>query len=154
LAGLERFLCGAGFDRGPWLVVDFGAGIAAWFGLPRAGYWTGLILTCIAIALAPKSPWRGRDSYPHITQAVFALFLLVAAGCLTVWGRSAVVGQEPVARPLSGAFTGRILEVEEQPALERTRLVLAMRERGSGRVIKVRVNRPESLHSAQVSPGS
>nr|WP_308421007.1 ComEC/Rec2 family competence protein [Novosphingobium endophyticum] len=154
LAGIERFLCNAGFDRGPWLVVAFGTGIAAWFGLPHAGYWTWLILGCLGLGMIAKSPWRGRDGFSHLRQAIFALFLLVAAGCLTVWARSAIVGQEPIAGPLSGTFKGSVLEVEEQPALERTRLVLAMREPGSARAIKVRVNVPEGFHSENVAPGA
>lgn len=153
LARLERFLCEAGFDRGPWLVVAFGTGIAAWFGLPDHRYWLALCFGCLVLALVVKLPGRMQERFPHLIQAVFAVFLLVAAGCLLVWVRSALVGAEPIERPLSGTFTARVLAVEEQPALERSRLMLALREPGSGRAIKVRVNLPDKLQSPQVASG-
>jgi competence protein ComEC len=153
LARLERFLCDAAFDRGPWLVVAFGAGIAAWFGLPDHRYWLGLCLGCLLLALIAKLPGRMQERFPRLTQAVFAVSLLVGVGCLLVWVRSALVGAEPIERPLSGTFTARVLEVEEQPALERSRLMLALRDPGSGRAIKVRVNVPDKLQSPQVASG-
>ena len=153
LARLERFLCNAGFDRGPWLVVAFGAGISAWFGLPDHRYWIAFCLCCLVVALFAKLPGRSKDRFPRLLQAVFAISMLVAAGCLLVWVRSALVGAEPVARPLYGTFTAKVLEVEEQPALERSRLMLAMREPGSGRAIKVRVNLPNRLESPEVASG-
>lgn len=154
LALVERFLCSAGFDRGPWLVVAFGAGIAAWFALPSIGYWVWLSLVCLGLAVAVKSLWRDRGRFPHLTQAIFAVLLLVAAGCLTVWARSAIVGQAAITRPLSGTFTGKVLEVEEQPALDRTRLILVIREPVSERAIKVRVNAGNGIVSRNVAPGA
>lgn len=154
LAAVERFLSNAGFDRAPWLAVAFGAGVSAWFWLPGTGYWICLSLVCFAIAGLAKSPWRGRERVPHLIQAVFALSLLLAAGCLIAWGRSAAVGEEPISRPVSGSFKGKVLEIEEQPALERTRLVLAMRDPISQRAIRVRVNAPHAFHSGDVESGA
>lgn len=153
LAAVERFLSDAGFDRGPWLVVAFGAGIAAWLALPDSRYWTGLCIACLIAAGLALRWTHGRERFPYLIQAVFALSLLVAAGCLIIWARSVLVGQPAIARPLAGTFTGRILHVEEQPALQRSRLALAMREPGSGRAIKVRVNFPAELPSADLVPG-
>lgn len=153
LAVVERFLCSAGFDRGPWLVVAFGAGIAAWFALPSSGYWIWLSLGSLGLAALVKSPWRGRDRFPYLIQAVFILSILIPAGCLTVWARSATVGQAPIARPLSGTFAGKVLKVEEQPALERTRLVVALREPLSQRAIKARLNVANDVLPMGVAPG-
>lgn len=71
--------------------------------------------------------------------------LCLALGCLTAWGRSTLVGTPPIPRPISGTFVGRVLGVEELPALDQSRLVLAMREPSTGRAIKVRVNLPDDL---------
>ena len=154
LALVERFLCSAGFDRGPWLVVAFGAGIAAWFALPGPGYWIWLSLGCLTLAGAVKSPWRDRARFPHTIQAFSAVTLLIAAGCLTVWARSETVGQAPITRPLFGAFAAKVLKVEEQPALQRTRLTVALREPVSQRAIKVRLNVPNSLFSKDIAAGA
>lgn len=142
LARVERFLSHTGFDRGPWLVVAFGIGVIAWFWLPSPAWWTGLLTGCVAICAIACAPFPGRDVHPYLSRAILVLPLLVAAGCLTVWARSGIAGAEPIARPVSGTFTGRVLAVEPQPALGRDRLVLAMREPDTGRAIKVRVNVP------------
>ncbi len=67
---------------------------------------------------------------------------MLALGCLLVWTRSEVVGAEPIAAPLYGDFTGRVVSVEAQPALSRQRLVVVMRAPGTTRAIKVRLNLP------------
>jgi competence protein ComEC len=154
LAGVERFLCAAGFDRGPWLTVAFGAGIAAWFGLPGPAFWIALCAGCAGLALLAGRNGRAGRRFPHLQRAIVAVSLLVAAGCLLVWARSAVVGAEPVQRPLSGTFAGRVLEVEEQPAFERMRFVIAMREPRTNRAIKARINVPDRLASAGVGQGA
>ena len=147
LAGLERFLSSSGFDRAPWLAVAFGAGIAAWFALPSPPWWTGWCAAWLGFAGAAGTGealgW-GRERYPYLLRAAWAVPLLLAAGCLAVWARSAVAGETPVERPLAGTFTARVLTREEQPALARSRLVVALREPGSGRAIRVRVNVPDA----------
>ena len=135
-------------------MVAFGAGIAAWFGLPSPGYWIWLIAACLGLAGMMKLPWRGGDRFPHVIQAVFAVSLLIAAGCLTIWARSATIGQAPIARPLSGSFAGKVLKVEEQPALRRTRLIVAMREPVSQRAIKARLNAADGVLSRDIAPGA
>ncbi len=79
--------------------------------------------------------------------------LLVAGGCLAVWTRSEIVGELPLARPIAGTFTAKVLDIQPQPALERDRLILAMREPGSGRAIKVRVNVPGAGIVSRVNVG-
>lgn len=142
LGALERFLSVAGFDRGPWLVIAFGAGVAAWFGLAGPAGWIALCLGCASIATLASVRWPGAVNYPYLIKGLGAVSLLVMAGCLIVWARSVIVGQVPIARPVAGTFTARVLSIEEQPALERDRLVLALREPETGRAIRVRVNVP------------
>lgn len=154
LAGGERFLFDAGFDRGPWLVVAFGAGIVAWFALPSPPWWAGwclanALLSVGGLVLSTLSP-----RYPHVFRALFVVPLLLLAGCLTVWARSGLAGEAPLDRPAAGEFTASVLAREEQPALGRDRLVLAMREPGSGRAIRVRVNVPDGSGADMVGPGA
>jgi competence protein ComEC len=75
------------------------------------------------------------------------------AGCLAIWARSTVVGEQPLDHPGAGTFAARVLEIEPQPALDRDRLILAMREPATGRAIKVRVNVPGKNLAARVGIG-
>lgn len=142
LDGADHFLEQAGFDRGPWLAVALAAGIAAWFALPGPLAWVIALSGALVAALAAIAAWRGNHARARLQQAVSVLALVFAAGLALVWLRSELVGVPPIERPLSGTFQGRILQRIEQPAEERLRLVMAMREPESGRAIKVRVNVP------------
>lgn len=142
LGTLERFLSSAGFDRGPWLAVAFGAGVAAWFGLAGPAQWMALAAACLSLAAVTFAPWNAWGNLPYLRKVMLVLPLLVLAGCLAVWLRSGVVGTPAIDGPVAGTFAARVLSVEQQPALERERLVLAMREPETGRAIRVRVNVP------------
>lgn len=120
--------------------MAFATGIVAWFALPSAVWWLGLCASCMVLAAVGIAPWRGREACPHVLRALLVLPLLVMAGCLAVWARSTIVGEAPLARPIAGIFTASVLEIQPQPALQRDRLILAMREPGTGRAIKVRLN--------------
>ncbi|AIT78861.1 ComEC/Rec2 family competence protein [Novosphingobium pentaromativorans] len=154
LAALERFLSQAGFDRGPWLVVAFAAGIGTWFGLPGPLYWSAFAGGAIAIAALAGWVWPDRERFAQLRLAICAVFLMFSAGCLTVWAKSVLAGQEAIERPISGVFLGKVLGVDEQPALERVRWIVAAREPDSGVPIKVRVNVPADPDAAPVSPGA
>jgi competence protein ComEC len=138
----EAFLEHAGFDRGPWLVVAFAAGIAAWFVLAGPFAWLLALALAAIVALGALALWRGVDHRGRLMQACVVLALAFALGVALIWARSALMGQPGIERPLSGTFTGRVLEREEQPAEGRVRLTMAMREPESGRAIKVRINVP------------
>ncbi|MGH6786244.1 MAG: ComEC/Rec2 family competence protein [Novosphingobium sp.] len=138
----ERFLAAAGFDRAPWLAVAFAAGIGAWFALPDAPRWLALLALCGGAAAGAYALPQGAERWPYLRQAVAALTLAVALGCGAVWAKSALVGTPAIARPLVTELTATVLTREEQPAEARVRLVLAMREPGTGRAIRVRVNLP------------
>lgn len=142
LARVEQFLERRGFDRAPWLVVAFGAGIAAWFLLDNRWEWLGMLATCGALALAALAGLRSDGRIPYMRLAVVALAAMIAAGCLLVWGKSALVGTSPIARPLVTVLTGTVIDRIEQPAEGRVRLLLATREPETGRAIRVRVNLP------------
>jgi len=138
----DAFLARAGFDRGPWLVVAFAAGIAAWFALGGPGEWLAAIGAALLLVVGAPALWRGKEQRAHLVTACVAIGLLVAAGLAIIWTRSALIGAEAIERPTSAQLVGRVLDRIEQPAEDRIRLVLAARDPESARPIKVRVNVP------------
>ncbi len=139
---IDAFLDASGFDRGPWLAVAFSAGIGAWFVLGTAAEWLFAMLAGFMGGMAALALWRTDDRRAHLRMAIFAMGLAFSLGVAVVWAKSSLVGTEPIARPVAGEFDARVLERIEQPAEGRVRLVLATREPGTGRAIKVRVNLP------------
>ncbi len=152
--GLEGFLDRAAHDRGPWLVVAFAAGIAAWFRLPDSVAWLQAIAVSGAAATIGWLHWRGRDGRALLRLAALTLGLSVVLGIGLIWTRSEVVSTAPIARPVIGLIEGRILMREEQPAEDRVRLTLAMREAETGRAIKVRVNLPLAQNRIELVEGA
>eukprot|EP00913_Durusdinium_trenchii_P015286 g14347.t1 len=151
-AASERFLSASGFDRGPWLVVAFAAGIASWFVLGAPWQWgmaigAGLLLSLTGIAI-----WRDNDA-PHLRAACFALGLMFAAGVAVIWLRSDAVGAEAYERPSVQTLQGYVLERENRPAEDRVRLTLAVRDAETGEARKVRINVPLENAAANMSEG-
>ncbi len=150
LDAAERFLAEAGFDRAPWLAVVFAGGIVTWFVLPLPGHWLAAMAGGAGAALAARVAWppdgAADESRANLRLAVIACGLLFALGVGTVWARSAMVGAQPIARPVVALIEGRVLAREDQPAEGRLRLTLATRlsEEGAGAEAarKVRVNVP------------
>lgn len=138
----EEFLSKAGFDRGPWLTVAFAAGIAAWFVLKSPWQWSAGIGLALLVSIGALAAWKEDTSRPHIRSAVVALGLMFATGVAVIWLRSTVVGAEPIERPMVLPIQGYVLERENQPALGRIRLTVAIRDAAAGRAIKVRANVP------------
>ncbi len=146
LDAAERFLGDAGFDRAPWLAVIFAAGIITWFVLPGPWQWCGALAGGGALAAAALLVWRpgslADETRANLRLAIITCGLIFAFGIATVWTRSALVGAEPIARPMVVMIDGKVLEREDQPAEERLRLTLAMRDAETGTARKVRVNVP------------
>lgn len=140
LASVEQFLVHAGFDRAPWLVVGFAAGIAGWFALPGAWHWLALLAGALAVALGAQAGLRADGRFPYLRQSLATLALMVAMGCAMVWGKSALIGTPAMARPGIAVLNGRVLERDERPAEQRVRLLLATHDPASGQAIRVRVN--------------
>ena len=154
LEQIERFLADAGVEQGPWAVAAFAAGIAAWFALANDWQWLGLIGLGLGIALAALALFRSEGRYPHLRRAVVVVGVAIAVGCALVWAKSALVGAVPIARPTVAVIEGKVLSREEQPAEDRVRLMLATREPGSGRAIKVRLNLPLEKDRAELRDGA
>ncbi len=146
LDAAERFLGEAGFDRAPWLAVVFALGITAWFALPELWQWCAATVGGVGAALGALALWppgsAADERRANLRLAVVACGLVFALGVGVVWARSAIVGAEPIARPVVTLLEGRVLEREDQPADERIRLTLAVRDAETGTARKVRVNVP------------
>ncbi|MEL7444991.1 MAG: ComEC/Rec2 family competence protein [Pseudomonadota bacterium] len=139
---IERFLGGAGFDRAPWLAVFFASGILAWFGLKTPWQWVAAIGAGLLVSLTALAIWRGRDDRMHVRQALTAIGIVFAIGVAVIWVRSELVGAEPIERPSVERVQGYVLEREDQPARDRVRVVLAIRDAETGTSRKIRVNIP------------
>ena len=150
----EQFLGMAGFERGPWLAVAFAGGIAAWFALANRGEWLTLLALCGAAALASLAGLRGDGRFPYLRQAMAGVSLLLGAGCLVVWAKSELAGARPIERPLVAEIGGVVLDREPRPAEGRVRLLLATREPGSGRAIRVRVTVPIENDRPELGEGA
>lgn len=153
-AGANEILDLAGFDRGPWLVVAFAAGIGAWFMLDSPWQWMAAAGLAGILGLAAASLWRDREDRANIRLAALSISLTFALGVTVVWARSGMVGAEPIERPRVERIEARILEREEQPALDRIRLTVTMRDAVDGVARKVRINLPRTQDKPSLIEGS
>ena len=146
LDAAERFLGEAGFDRAPWLAVVFALGILSWFALPHLWQWCAAIAVGAGLSVGALVVWpqgsAADETRANLRLAMVTCGLVFALGVSVVWARSAIVGAEPVARPVVVLLDGMVLEREDQPSDERLRLTLAMQDVETGTARKVRVNVP------------
>jgi competence protein ComEC len=122
------------------VVVAFAAGIAAWFVCGNVWQWLSVIAAGLGLAIAAMALFGAEGRFPYLRRALIVTGIAIAAGCALVWGKAALIGAEPIQRPIVTSIEAKVLSREEQPAEQRVRLLLATREPGSGRAIKVRVN--------------
>jgi competence protein ComEC len=149
----ERFLDAHPFERGLWLVVAFAAGIVAWVGLPLKGDWIATLLACAALAVLALAMFDA-ERHPHLRMAVAGLSLMVAAGMATIWMRSALVGQPPIAGARVVELEGKILERREEPAKARARLVMLTNLPDMTGPVRVRINLPAEKDVDGVAEGA
>ncbi len=149
-ASLDR----AGHDRMPWLAVAMFAGIAAWFGLKDPLEWIVCLDLAVAVALWAALAWRHRADRFHLRNACLAIGLLFALGLALVWARSELVGQQAIEHPRFERLEGYVLEREDQPARDRSRLTLAVRSSATDEAMKVRVNSALIEPAAELREGA
>lgn len=159
VAFVERFLTDSGFDRAPWLVVVFAGGIVTWFALSSPWQWGAVITAGLLTALASAAllrPTSGalQEQYPHLRLALIALGLIFAFGVALIWVRSEIVGAKAIERPSVERVQGHVLSREDQPAQERVRLVMAVRDAANGEARKIRVNVPATDIAPQMAEGA
>jgi competence protein ComEC len=106
---------------GLWLPVALGAGIAAWFALPAAMHWAGLLMLLGAGVLGG---WL--IGWPRRLGRTIAIGCAVmAAGVLLIWIRASWVAGPVLARPVTTEFSAKIESVEALPARDQTRILAA-----------------------------
>ena len=119
-AAIERRL-EAERDRLPlWLPVMLGAGVVAWFALPRAAWWSASALALLAFGLAAAALGRGGRSARTLMIGALAM----AAGLGLVWLRAERVAAPVLARPAVVEMTARVVRVESLAARDLVRLTL------------------------------
>lgn len=151
---LERFLAGAGFDRAPWLVIAFGSGIATWFLLGGPIHWNAAIVFAVLVVVAGAAILRGDAERPYLRASIVACGMLFALGIATIWLRSEMVGAKAIDRPIVERVQGYVLEREDQPARDRIRLVMAIRDADLGEARKIRINVALEDASEQMAEGA
>ena len=152
---IDRNLGEAGFDRGPWLVIMFAAGIICWFVLDTPWQWCAAIGLALIAALGSLMPAGGEGGeLAHLRRAVMMAALAFAAGILVIWMRSGMVGAEPIERPRVELVQGYVLERQDQSAQGRVRLTLAVRDATAGIARKYRVNVPLDAASPAMAEGA
>lgn len=138
----EAFLAAHPFERGLWLVVAFGAGIVCWLALPLSVQWTATLLACGSAALISLL-YVDEHRLPYIRLGIAGVAIMLAAGMATVWTKSALVGQPGIGRPMVTTVVGTVLDRREEPARERSRLLLLTRLPEFPDPVRVRVNLPK-----------
>ncbi|WP_082697786.1 ComEC/Rec2 family competence protein [Novosphingobium fuchskuhlense] len=139
---IEAFLGSRPFERGPWLAVGFGIGIACWAVLPGPWQWAGFLALCGAAAMAGLLIDAEGD-LGHLRSALIGMALMLAAGCTAIWVKSALVGQPGIARPEVAMMQGRVLDRQVEGARDRVRLLLRAQVEGHPEPLQVRLNLPD-----------
>lgn len=108
-----------------WLPVALGAGIAAWFALPPAMSWAGLLSLLGGGALGGLLiGWQSRIGRTIAVGCGTAML-----GVLLIWARAAWVAAPILAGPVTTAFSAEVEVVEPLPAKDQTRLIVRPRAR-------------------------
>lgn len=154
LEQVERFLVRSRFDLVPWGLVALIAGIASWFITPSTWHWRAVIGAGLGIALAAIGFFRAEGRYPYLRRSLAVVGIAVALGCALVWIKAEFVGARPIARPIAATLEATVLDREDQPAEQRVRLILATREPGGARAIKVRLNLPLDQAKGSIEKGA
>lgn len=132
-----------------WVPVALGAGVAIWFLAVSMFWWLAILAVCLAILVISARPAR----IYRCARTLFWAALLVASGCLLVWGRSLMVAAPVLDGPAIVSFYGEIAAYEEIPSRGQIRLTLKTPGK-QGLPPKVRVNIPLAKADAAMKPGA
>lgn len=110
---------------GLWLPVALGAGIVAWFALPAAPHWIGLLLSLAGTAIGGwLIGWHRRAGRMVAIGCATAMI-----GLLLIWGRAVWIAAPILGQPVTTAFSAEVEAVEPLPAKAQTRLIVRPRGR-------------------------
>lgn len=154
LEQVERFLARTVLEHAPWAVVGFGCGIAMWFIGRDVWQWLAVIAFGLGTAMTALALLSPGGAFPFIRRAMVTLGFALALGCGLVWVKASAVGAPPITRPFVAQIGATVLSREDQPADKRVRLLLATREPGTDRAIKVRLNVPIEQVRPEIANGA
>jgi competence protein ComEC len=117
--GLEKLLEAERAQLPPWLVVGFGAGIAAWFALPDPRQWQAFLCLAAALALIGFAVGSGRSG-----RALGWFALAATLGCALVWTRSTAVEQPRLTRATVTPIEGSVGTVDHLAARQKVRVTV------------------------------
>jgi competence protein ComEC len=147
LEELERLLEAEHAQLPPWVVIGFGSGIAAWFGLDEPGQWTSFL--CIAASLG----FGGFVLGPGRTGRALGWFAFAAfLGCGLVWARASWVEQPRLPHPVVTDVSGRVESVDHLAARDTVRLMITPTD--PELPPHVRVSMDEDKFPAGIAPGA
>ncbi|MBA3941912.1 MAG: competence protein ComEC [Sphingopyxis sp.] len=119
---------------GLWMPVALGAGIGAWFALPVAAHWVGLLMLLGGGLLGGLLiGWQRRAG-----RALAVGCGAMAAGVLLIWGRALWVAAPVLAGPVTTEFSARVERIEALPARGQVR-ILALPQRRADLPPRVRL---------------
>lgn len=136
-----------------WIVVCFGAGIAAWFSLPGAEWHLAIAAAGCAAALAALAIGGGWAALELAGRCIVIAGLMLAAGSVHMAWRADRVAADPLAAPWFGVLTGRVISREEQPARGQVRLLIKPAP-ALGLPERVRVNLDMAKDTSDARPGA
>lgn len=140
---IEAFLSSRPFERGPWLAVGFGLGIAGWAVLSGPWHWAGFLALCGAVAVGGLLI-DAEGELGHLRGALIGMALMLAAGCAVIWAKSALVGEAGIARPEVVMIEGRVIDRQVEGARDRVRLLVRGQVEGHAEPLQVRLNLPDA----------
>ena len=130
-----------------WAPILLGAGICAWLALATPAHWIAWTIFWLGVALGIGALGRGG----RLAQSLAIAAILLAAGCLLVWGKAMLVGAPPLARPAMVEMQAKVRSVDPLVARGLIRLDLAPIDRPD-LPNRVRVNAKPKQLGAQLAP--
>jgi competence protein ComEC len=150
---IDQLLIDRGLERAPWLAVGYGAGIGAWVALPGPWAWCAFLALCAAAVMLALLILR-TGTADHLAQALAAMALVMAAGCATIWTKSATIGTTPIPGRMTGAIAARIVDRQDDGADGIVRMTLAARLAPEAPPVLMRVALPDPLDRPDLRPGA
>jgi competence protein ComEC len=120
MASVEQFFDDQRDQLPLWLPVAFGSGIAAWFALPGRNAWIAWMLVMIAMALSATMARPGSRT----RRALIIAPVCAMMGCGLAWLRADQVAATVLLRPVVVTFTAKILDIDQQIAKSRIRMLV------------------------------
>lgn len=146
-AAIERWLEAERNQLPPWIVVGFGAGIAAWFAAPRPDQWLAAVLVALGVALLGFVVIPGRSGR---AMGSFAGAFMLGAGL--IWWRSGDVAAPRLERPQVAEVRGTVERVETLTAKEQVRLTITPADAALPRRVRLSVDLGKA--PAGIAPGT